>query len=40
MQNKNTRIPFKTDKFFIFVYVLAAAMFVSQCAIMIWGATL
>ncbi len=40
MENKNKRIAFKTDKFFVFVYTLAILMFIAQCAIMIWGFTL
>ncbi len=30
---------FKTDKFFVFVYILAAVLFVLQCAIVVWGLT-
>ena len=40
MENKNTRIPFKTDKFTVAVYLMAAVMFALQCAIMVWGLTL
>ncbi len=40
MENKNKRIPFKVDKFFVFVYVLVALFFALQFAVMIWGASL
>lgn len=40
MQNENKRISFKTDKFTVFMYSLAAAMFALQCLIMLWGLSL
>lgn len=40
MENKNKRIPYKVDKFFVFVYALVAIFFVLQFAVMIWSAYL